>query len=444
MASIRGKYPWSIRGAKLDQATSTVARQGAGVLAANFAYSGLGFAFWALAARLFSEDQVGFAAALVSLSFLASTTGVLGLDYGLVRFLATVARPRRLIAQVLLITSASSGVFGFGLSLYFLTVWNATFGDLYLLVGLSVFLTVSQSWLGMTDAAMIAAGKSQLVALRAFAFGAIKVAALVIVLWAGVAGILAAYGLPALLVVLGTLFLIPRLWPRQNATGTPQSLRQVASLSAGNWVSQFAYSLPNRVGPFLILLFVDARSVAFFFIALQLADVLNYGSDAISRSLIAHASREGRLDRSLTKAFRKLLILIVVPLIAIAFVAAPFAMSVIGGPSYRSHALSLQLFLLAVLPKTLYGILRAQFNVERRSLALVIAGGSFGFITLAALLIGLFLDINPDLLPVSWVVGAVAGLAVSHYLAGWRLRPRDREGRPTMAQGDSMETPNAR
>jgi len=146
----------------------------------------------------------------------------------------------------------------------------------------------------------------------------------------------------------------------------------------------------------------------------------------------------------LTASLRTLLILILVPILVIGLVAAPFAMSLVGGPRYGSHGLSLQLFLLAVLPRTLYGILKAQFNLERRSLALIITGGSFGLTTLAVLGVGLFLGINPDLLPVAWVVGSVAGLVVAHYLAGWRLRPGHRENGPTMAQGDSMETPNAR
>jgi O-antigen/teichoic acid export membrane protein len=394
------------------------------VLASEFANSGLGFVFWVLAARLFSEHDFGTAAALVSLSSLATSIAILGLDNGLVRFATKVRNPRGLIRQLMWITGSLGAIVGFVLALVVLLLEGTDRDHLALLVGISVVLTVSQIWLQVTDSAILAAGRGRFLAARALSYGTIKVAVILVVVGMGVAGLFAAYTFPLLAVVMTTFLLLPRFWPRENEAGTPHRLRELATLSAGNWVSGFAFSLPSRVAPSLIFLFINAETVAYFFIALQLAEILNYVSEAIAKSLFAHGSREDRVERSLATNLRGLLLLILLPLIAVGVVAAPVAMSLVGGVKYTAHALSLQLFLLAVLPKSFYQILKAQFNVERRPRALILSGGSFGAFTVAFLVIGLVIHANPDLLPLAWVLGGASGLAVAQYLAGWRPRQR--------------------
>lgn len=418
------EFPWLQRDVAPETPSTKVTRQSAWVLASEIASSGLGFGFWVLATRLFPPGVVGIAAALVSLSSVATSIAILGLDNGLVRFATKVRHPRRLIRQLLWITGSLGAVVGLGsaVTFAFLRLDAVASGQVSLLVALSVLLTVSQIWSQITDAAILAAGRGQLLTVRATTYGAGKIGVLLIVFAAGAAGLFAAYTLPLTAVVLVSFLLFPRLWPRENETGTPHRIRDLATLSAGNWVSGFAYSLPSRVGPPLIFVFLSPEAVAYFFIALQLAEVLNYVSEAIAKSLFAHGSREDRLEAPLTSSLRGLVLLILLPLIAVGVIAAPLAMSVVGGERYAIHALSLQLFLLAVLPKSFYQILKAQFNVERRPLALIVSGGSFGLFTLAFLLVGLFLRADPDLLPMAWVLGGASGLVVAQYLAGWRPR----------------------
>lgn len=422
MSATNWEFPWLNPGAQVDKDSSAVTRQGIWVLIGEVASSGLGFAFWALAARLFSPADVGIAGSLVSLSSLSTSIAMLGLDNGLVRFASKVRRPRKLITQLLLITGSLGSVIGFGLALFVLTLGNVGYDELFLFAGISVVLTVSQIWVQVTDGAILAAGKSQYLAYRAVAYGMIKVGVIVTVVAAGAAGLLAAYGVPMLVIVIASFLLIPRLWPRENESGSPHGLREIATLSAGNWVSGFAYSLPNRLGPSLIWIFFDPTTVAYFFISLKLAEVLEYVSEAVAKSLFAHGSRKDRLDRSLASRMRALLLLVLVPLIAVGLFAAPFALSLVGGEAYSAHAVSLQLFLLMTLPKSLYQILKAQFNVEKRPLALIVSGASFGLSTLAFLLVGLVLGLNPDFLPVSWILGGIAGLAVAQYMAAWKPR----------------------
>src|SRR5881398_5766 len=99
-----------------------VREQGGWVLAGSIGSAVLGFVFWGLAARLFSANAVGIAGSLVSLSSLATSIGILGLDNGLVRFIPRADRPRALMRRLMLIAGGFSAVTGLVLSAAVLAV----------------------------------------------------------------------------------------------------------------------------------------------------------------------------------------------------------------------------------------------------------------------------------------------------------------------------------
>ena len=400
--------------------SATVTRQVGWVFFGSIAGSGLGFIFWVFAARLFKPEEVGIAASLVSLSALATSIATLGLDIGFVRFAPRVRQPVKLLRDLVAITGVAGAIVGGLLPLIILTLGHVDSGMLLPLVGISIVLTVSQNWVQLMDGAIMAAQKSHILAYTHLVYGGLKIAVLVTVVAGGAVGLFGAYSIPMLAVLAISFYVVPRLWPAADRVEAPHPFRELATLSAGNWISGLAYSLPVRLGPALMLIFLDPASVAYFFIALQLAEVLNYVSEAFAKSMFAHGSREDRLTRSLIAHMRALLAFILVPLIAVGILAAPFALSVVGGSTYQAHFLSLQLFLLATLPRSYYQVLKAKFNVEQRPMALIVSGGTLGVSTLAFLVIGLALHVDVDLLPVSWIAGGVLGLVVGHVVAGWR------------------------
>jgi O-antigen/teichoic acid export membrane protein len=426
LASCEDEMPPSIRGfftrnrnSPGDAALATVTRQGAWVLIGLVSAASLGFGFWAVAARLFASDAVGIAASLVSLSSFGAAFAILGLDAGLVRFAPRVRYPRKLIRTVLLVTGLLAGAVGLVLPLLLLTAVHRLQVDVLLpLLGLSLALTVCTVWSWVMNGAFLAAGKAQIASTALLGHGLLKLLILVSIVSAGVVGLFAAYTIPLLAVVLVTFLLLPRVWPVENPGGTSHSLREVASLSVGNWISNFGYSVPNLSGPALILIFFDAPTAAFFFIALQLADILNYASDSMARSLFAHGSREDRLMGSLASRVRTRILLILVPLVAVGIVAAPFIGSLVGAATYRGHALFLQLFLLATIPRGLYQVWFARFNVERRPMSLALCGGTFGALTLLTFVLGLILRVGADWLPAAWIVGGIGALVVAWHLVG--------------------------
>ena len=419
MASIEGwEFPWTkpVVSTQRTSESAIVREQGGWVLASNIANSALGFGFWALAARLFTSAAVGLAGSLVSLSSLATSIGILGLDNGLVRFATRADRPRALMWKILLIGGGLSSIVGLVLAAAVLEVSQAAAQQFAVLVALSVVLTTSQACFQITDGSILAARKSQFLAFRAAGYGLVKIVLIFLVIEAGAVGLFGAYTLPLLAVTVISFFFVRRIWPTRNPQGAPQRMREVASLSAGNWISGIAYSLPSRLGPSVMLIFVGASPVSYFFIALQLAEVLNYIPESVSKSLFAHGSLTDRLPAALTASMRRLLAAIMLPLVTLGLVLAMIGMTIVGGTSYGAHGLALQLFLLATLPKAGIQLYKAQFNVDRRPIALILMGGTLGLATLVFLLVGLVLRVDPDWLPMAWVLGGLLALGV-----GWIL-----------------------
>ena len=407
-----------LTGGDRDPGSATVTRQGLWVFLGSITGSGFGFVFWVFAARLFPANDVGVAGSLVNLSALGTSLALLGLDIGFVRFAPRVRRPLRLFGELAAITGVTGAVVSAMLTLFVLAAGGVGTGQGLEFLTLGMILTVSIAWAQLADGAIIGAQKSHIIAGAHLAYGGMKVVAIFLVVGTGTLGLFGAYSVPSLVVVGILLFVLPRLWASENPGCTPHSLREIAPLSLGNWISRFAYSLPSQIGPAVMLLFLDPGSVAYFFIALQLAEVLNYVSQALGKSLFAHGSREDRLTRGLLVPIRQLLMIILLPLVVAGIIGAPFALSVVGGPAYEAHSLALQLFLLATLPKAYYQVYVAQFNVEQRVRALVMSSGVLGASTVGFFLVGLLLHIGMDLLPLAWIGGGVLGLAVA-YVAAW-------------------------
>jgi len=163
---------------------------------------------------------------------------------------------------------------------------------------------------------------------------------------------------------------------------------------------------------------------------LQLAEVLNYVPESVSKSLFAHGSIRDYLPSSLTSSMRRLLLAVLVPMVALGVVLAQIGMTIVGGTTYGNHGLALQLFLLATLPKAGIQLYKAQFNVDRRPMALIVMGSALGLSTLAFLVVGLVLRVNPDWLPLAWILGGILALGVGWSLSRRRL-PSQPEARPS-------------
>src|SRR2546428_567841 len=253
------EFPWftpSVSTGPMSE-SELVREQGGWVFAGSISNSILGFAFWALAAHLFTSSAVGITGSLVNLSSLATSIGILGLDNGLVRFIARVDRPRALMWQVLIVGGGLSSVVGIVLSTVILRVSNAAAAQEFaVLVVLSVALTTSQTCFQITDGSILAARKSEYLAYRAVAYGLAKIALLFTVAAAGVVGLLGSYTLPLLAITVVSLFLMWRVWPAREGERIPPPPPRLPPPSLRHWIHRFTHSLPRPLGPAVLFTLV--------------------------------------------------------------------------------------------------------------------------------------------------------------------------------------------
>src|SRR5256712_568320 len=260
------EFPWftpSVSTGPMSE-SALVREQGGWVFAGSISNSILGFAFWALAAHLFTSSAVGITGSLVNLSSLATSIGILGLDNGLVRFIARVDRPRALMWQVLLVGGGLSSVMGIVLSTVILRVSNAAAAQEFaVLVVLSVALTTSQTCFQITDGSILAARKSEYLAYRAVAYGLAQIALLFTVAAAGVVGLLGLYTRPLFALPVLSLFLVWRVWASREENRNPPPPPDPSSPPFCHLSHGFTYSLPSPLRPSIILIFVGPRPLAY-------------------------------------------------------------------------------------------------------------------------------------------------------------------------------------
>ena len=91
--------------APAERATDHLLRGSAFLMGAMLAASGVGFAFWLVAARLYTPSEIGIASTLISATTLIAYLSLLGLNNSLVRFLPMSDNRDAEVSQSVLITA---------------------------------------------------------------------------------------------------------------------------------------------------------------------------------------------------------------------------------------------------------------------------------------------------------------------------------------------------
>lgn len=363
----------------------------------------LGFGFWMVAARLFSAEDLGWGAAVVSAATLAALLGKAGFDAAVIRFVPHVhARYARklvaytivaamtltLIACLALFALAGSGI----ASLSALRTPLAAAGFIALACG------TSAAW--MLDAFYIAKQEARLTLLRNLAFHGVKlVAPLLVAVWLVPLSDFAVpiawtAGLAASLVV-ATAFLPGRLKAGVATQTERPSRKDVAGYSAKNYVLNLAEFMPGLVLPILVLEHMGAEANASFFLAWTIATVAFLASKAIAQSAFAELVRRESPGPALRKALL-LSTIVLAPGMLVMLGGAPFVLRLFG-PQYAGESAELlRLLALSIPPIAVSNVYLAYLKARRAGWELTLLPA----VTLLTLLVAL-----PLALPIAGIVG---------------------------------------
>lgn len=370
----------------------------------------LGAAYWVLAAKLFSQQDVGYGAAEVPAMTLVGTVGMLGLGTLLVGELPNCRRRAELVSAALIVCSMGSLLLAFGfvfIASRFSERFATMFGTLdqkgIFVVG-AVLTGVSMTY----DMATIGMMRGGIQLARNIAFTVVKLAVLPVfafilhtqlglgITYSWVAGIAISLTLVApRMKFSGARFLARPDWYRLRSLGR--------TAMAHNWLN-IATTVPPTVFPVLVAVLVSPSANAAFYVAFTLASFIYVIPHHLATVLFAMAASEPHAIAHRVRFAAKLSFVIGLPAI-IALILAGHWILGIYGPGYARIA-TIPLWLLALgyipsVPKQLY-------------IAICRANGRVAYV---ATLLTVFAIIEVGAVAAGAVAGGLVGLSLTLLVA---------------------------
>ena len=362
----------------LDNAGTLVATTG--VTAA------LGFAYWAVAARLFSQRDVGYGSAAVSAMTLIGTIGMLGMGTVLIGELPRRSQRAGLVSAALVASGLGSLLLGLAFALVAPHV-SARFGYVGTSLGAGVLFAAGSMLTGVSlvfDQATIGLLRGRLQLFRNLVFGCAKLlllpaAALFLhrqfgtgILLAWIAGI--AVSLVPVAVRLrraGTVILPRPDWAVLRGLGR--------TALAHNWLN-LAITVPQTLIPVVVTVVGSPSANAAFYAAWTLSGFLKMVPAHLSTALFAVAAADPRaIGRKLRFTLRVSLLIGLPGMAVLALSAHPLL--ALFGPGY-ARAATVPLWLLVIgylpsIPKVHYmAVCRATGRVPRAAAVLTAAAAA--------------------------------------------------------------------
>jgi len=275
--------------------------------------SALGFAFWIVAARMFPASTVGRDSALVSAMITLSTICQLNLGSAILRFLPVVKLdPGRAVIGSYLISSGLTAVMGllFVLVAPELSSSYRFLSDEPWIGGLYVLAAASWGVFALQDAVLTAMRRAPWVPLENATFGAMKIAALPVLLALGGAhAVFVAWVIPMVILLIPVNYLIFRrvLPARLEATEELSPVERfgwhgLLRFLAQDYLASIFAQAASTILPVLIVAIVGTTANAYFYIPFTVVSAFDLVFLNVTSSLTVEGALAGSQVPSLVRA----------------------------------------------------------------------------------------------------------------------------------------------
>ncbi|MDY6917837.1 MAG: oligosaccharide flippase family protein [Chloroflexota bacterium] len=339
--------------------------------------SGLGFFFWLIVARFYTESEVGLGSALISAMSLLALLSRLGLDTTLVRFLPNARNPVALINSSFVLGSlaavVATGIFFLGLN-----VWSPAFHFIRensIFVAAFFVFTVLWTLSWLVDFVFVARRRADFVVFKNTIFALVKVPLpIVLVLYFHAFGIVASWGLAiGIALAIAIPFLIPRVQPgyRLSPRIDLSIVKTIWRYSTGNYFANLLGAAPGFILPIMIVNLLGAKQNAYFYVAWMIASLLFTIPTAVSQSLLAEGSHFEEQLRTNVKRSYRFVFLLLIPAIVVLLLIAKWLLLLFGVGYSENAATLLRLLVLSGVFVGVNSVYYSILRVERRIRELV-------------------------------------------------------------------------
>lgn len=392
--------------------------------------AGFGFAFWIIAARLFSAADVGTASSLISATTVIAYLALLGLNNAFGRYLPTASDRNALITSGLTLVAVCGAVIA--LAYILLTPFIAprlafVEASPELTAGFAL-ITATAAVNILTDSVFVASRKASYTAFVDGIIGGVgKVLTAVALVGAGAYGIFCASTMGAVLAAIASLALIfTAMHCRPSLKRALKTLKPLLRFSGANYLGNVLNMLPTLAVPIIVLDRLGAASAAYYFVAFQVASILYAAALSVEQTFLAEGSYANANMRKLKRRSLRILVMLCLPAALCLIATGHWLLLAFGWRYYHYGAPSLVLLAAAAGPIAANYWLLTILRLAGRLRAIVIANGTY-----AVSICGLaWLGASHGLTAVAaaWPTGAllaacVAGVAVPHDSSARHRRP---------------------
>ncbi len=395
------------------------------LLASTVVTAALGFLFWVVVARYYSPAEVGLATSLVSATSLIAYLSLFGLNSTLIRFPAAGVSRNGQITQSLVVVGITSVLVGagylLGLPLYGQKLLFVR--DSPMLAAAFVVFCACSGLNLLTDSVFIGARVPQYnVIVDGLIQGLAKLALPALLVGYGTAGIVGSTGGGYVVAVAASLLLMrSKLGWRFDLLSRGTRLREQLRFSMASYVSSLLNLAPLMVVPLVVLQQLGAAAAGYYFVAFQIAGLLNSVSYSVGEAVFAEVSYDPSRFGVLLRRSVGIILAVQVPAAAVVGLGSGLLLRVFGG-AYATHVHSLlQVFAVGALPVALNSWSSFALKLVKQMRAMIVSN-----IVYAVVVIGLALLWAPRglvWLGWAWAAGNLAsGLVALAALVGRRAR----------------------
>jgi len=332
----------------------------------------LGYFFWVVVARFYTEAEVGYSSAIISTISLVALVAHMGLDSFLVRFLSRAENPAELLNTCLTYSAIAA--------LIVALLWAAGLGlwssKISFVARQPVFLAafvcfcVAANVSSTAGGALIARRRSYLLIVKDTAFSLVKVGLpLLFVSRFHAFGIVASWGLATTAAAfVALLALMPRAIPGYSVAPAfgARLVRRAWGFSGLSYAITLVTTLPRYCMPLIVISALGPEENGFFYVAWTVATVLHLIPGSVAQSLFAEGAYDKRaLRRNVDQAFT-LSYALLVPACLLLILLGKWVLFTFG-PGYSERSLHLlRMLALTSLPMTVERVHFATLRVRGR------------------------------------------------------------------------------